>query len=63
MIISSYELIVNSINDFIKSNNYDKKNIFDALRWILSRSESSPNIYIIMYVIGKEQCIKNANFK
>ncbi len=57
----SYEAIVYSINNFIELNNYDKKNVLNTLRWILARTESSPNVYIIMYVIGKEQCLKNIN--
>ena len=56
---SSCEIITKNINDFIESNLFDKKDVFNAIRWILTRQETSPNIYIIIYVIGKKQCIQN----
>jgi glutamyl/glutaminyl-tRNA synthetase len=59
---SSYEIITKQINNFIETNQLDKKNVFNTIRWILTRQETSPNIYIIIYVIGKEQCVKNISY-
>ncbi len=59
---SSYEIITKQINKFIEINQFDKKNVFNTIRWILTRQETSPNIYIIIYVIGKEQCVKNISY-
>lgn len=56
---TDYNQIVKQINQFIDTNGFDKTQVFNTLRWVLTRQSTSPNIYIIIYVIGKAQCEKN----
>jgi len=54
---TSYDTINNTITEFIKNNNFKRGDVLGLLRIVLSGRQNSPNVFNIMYCIGKNEVI------
>lgn len=45
------------VTDLCGTHGISLKNTLDALRWIITKQQSSPNIYNVMYALGYDTCV------